>query len=113
MPTPDFLHLQDALSSLSLCGQLPCFRASGIGLGQDARQLSILATRSKARQTSCESILVAGSFFYVVMTPIQLIWLHGIFAAGSEDLAIRNAESILVLSCLLRNPFTTGIHGNA
>lgn len=103
-------------SVLSLSGQLPCFRASGVGSGQDARQLCILATRSTVpsynppdfvgKHPNRRFLLLCGDDRH----PTD--FFHGIFAAGSEDLAIRNAKSTLVLSCLLGNPFTTGIHGN-
>lgn len=63
-------------------------------------------------QTSWETILIGGSFYDLVTTAIQLVWRHRIFAAGREDLALRNTKNILVLSCLLGNPFTTGNHGN-
>lgn len=93
---PDSLHLQDAVSSLSLgshhaSGPLEQARVM-MHVSCPSWQLDPLPTCT-TRQTSCQSILIGGSFFYVVMTAIQLIWRHGIFTAGSEDLAIRNTKN--------------------
>lgn len=74
MPSP-WLPASPGRSVLSV---VSCHASGPLGIAsQDTRQLSILATRSKARSDFMWKHPSRRLLLHVVMTPIQLIWLHG------------------------------------